>query len=212
MEEAEKSGEKTLLHIEYISIFGQVEGHYALGAGQKATKYEELIPKLVECEQDERISGVLLLLNTMGGDVDAGLALSELIASMSKSTVSLVLGGGHSIGVPLAVSAKRSFIVPSATMTIHPVRYNGLVIGVEQSFSYFQKMQARINDFIVAHSRIKKQQLEKLLLDTDELSADIGTIIDGTSAVSLGLIDSIGGVKEALESLNAAKFSQSRNQ
>lgn len=187
--------------VECITVSGQVEGHYSLGAGQKATRYEELIPKLVECEQSDDVLGVLFLLNTVGGDVEAGLAIAELIASMSKPTVSLVLGGGHSIGVPLAVAADRSFIVPSATMTIHPVRYNGLVLGVEQSFTYFKRMQQRINGFIVAHSRIDEITLKKLMFDTDELASDTGTIIDGGEAVSYGLIDEIGGLKEALERL-----------
>lgn len=194
----EKEDVKPLKGVECITVFGQVEGHYSLGAGQKATRYEELIPRLVECEQSDDVSGVLFLLNTVGGDVEAGLAIAELIASMSKPTVSLVLGGGHSIGVPLAVAAKRSFIVPSATMTIHPVRYNGLVLGVEQSFTYFRQMQDRINGFIVSHSKIDAQALKKLMFDTDELASDMGTIIDGEKAVSYGLIDEIGGVKEAL--------------
>ena len=189
---------KPLKGVECITVSGQVEGHYSLGAGQKATRYEELIPRLVECEQSEQVRGVLFLLNTVGGDVEAGLAIAELIASMSKPTVSLVLGGGHSIGVPLAVAADRSFIVPSATMTIHPVRYNGLVLGVEQSFTYFRKMQERINGFVVSHSRIKKEQLERLMFDTDELASDMGTIIDGGEAVSHGLIDAIGGLNDAL--------------
>ncbi|MBO4422134.1 MAG: ATP-dependent Clp protease proteolytic subunit [Clostridia bacterium] len=189
---------KPLKGVECITVSGQVEGHYSLGAGQKATRYEELIPRLVECEQSEQVRGVLFLLNTVGGDVEAGLAIAELIASMSKPTVSLVLGGGHSIGVPLAVAADRSFIVPSATMTIHPVRYNGLVLGVEQSFTYFRKMQERINGFVVSHSRIKKEQLERLMFDTDELASDMGTIIDGGEAVSYGLIDAIGGLNDAL--------------
>jgi len=189
--------------IECITISGQVEGHYSLGAGQKATRYEELIPKLVLCEQSERIRGVLFILNTVGGDVEAGLAISELIASMSKPTASLVLGGGHSIGVPLAVAAKRSFIVPSATMTVHPVRYNGLVLGVEQSFTYFRQMQDRINNFITAHSGISKAELDRLMFDTDELASDMGTIIDGKEAVENGLIDTIGGLNDALFWLNA---------
>ncbi len=184
--------------VECITISGQVEGHYSLGAGQKATKYEEIIPRLVECEQDGDVKGVLFILNTVGGDVEAGLAIAELIASMSKPTASLVLGGGHSIGVPLAVAAKRSFIVPSATMTVHPVRYNGLVLGVEQSFTYFRRMQKRINGFIVEHSGISEKQLEKLMFDTDELASDTGTIICGGEAVSSGLIDATGGLCDAL--------------
>ncbi len=189
---------KPVKGVECITVSGQVEGHYSLGAGQKATRYEELIPRLVECEQSDDVCGVLFLLNTVGGDVEAGLAIAELIASMSKPTVSLVLGGGHSIGVPLAVAADRSFIVPSATMTIHPVRYNGLVLGVEQSFTYFKQMQDRINGFIVSHSKIDDTTLKKLMFDTDELASDMGTIIDGEKAVSYGLIDEIGGIKEAL--------------
>ena len=195
---------RPLKGVECITVSGQVEGHYSLGAGQKATRYEELIPRLVECEQSDDVYGVLFLLNTVGGDVEAGLAIAELIASMSKPTVSLVLGGGHSIGVPLAVAADRSFIVPSATMTIHPVRYNGLVLGVEQSFTYFKQMQDRINGFVVAHSRIDALTLKKLMFDTDELASDMGTIIDGEKAVSYGLIDQIGGIKDALEWLKHA--------
>ena len=191
--------------VECITVSGQVEGHYSLGAGQKATRYEEIIPRLVECEQSDDVSGVLFLLNTVGGDVEAGLAIAELIASMSKPTVSLVLGGGHSIGVPLAVAAKRSFIVPSATMTIHPVRYNGLVLGVEQSFTYFRQMQDRINGFIVSHSKIDDLTLKKLMFDTDELASDMGTIIDGKKAVSYGLIDETGGIKDALSWLKTAR-------
>ena len=194
----DKEGETTVNGVECITISGQVEGHYSLGAGQKATRYEELIPKLVSCEQTDTVRGVLFILNTVGGDVEAGLAISELIASMSKPTASLVLGGGHSIGVPLAVAAKRSFIVPSATMTVHPVRYNGLVLGVEQSFTYFRQMQERINGFITAHSKISKEELDRLMFDTDELASDMGTIIDGKEAVSNGLIDCIGGLNDAL--------------
>ncbi len=196
---------KPVKGVECITVSGQVEGHYSLGAGQKATRYEELIPRLVECEQSDDVCGVLFLLNTVGGDVEAGLAIAELIASMSKPTVSLVLGGGHSIGVPLAVAADRSFIVPSATMTIHPVRYNGLVLGVEQSFTYFKQMQDRINGFIVSHSKIDDTTLKKLMFDTDELASDMGTIIDGEKAVSYGLIDEIGGIKEALEWLKTRR-------
>ncbi len=188
--------------IECITVCGQIEGHYSLGAGQKATRYEELIPKLVHCEMSEKTKAVLFVINTIGGDVEAGLAIAELIASMSKPTASLVLGGGHSIGVPLAVAAKRSFIVGSATMTIHPVRYNGLVLGVEQSFTYFRQMQERINGFIVSHSRIERKKLDRLMFDTDEIAADMGTVIDGKTAVECGLIDERGGVTEALSWLN----------
>ena len=188
--------------VECITVCGQIEGHYSLGAGQKATRYEELIPKLVQCEMSDEIKAVLFVINTIGGDVEAGLAIAELIASMSKPTASLVLGGGHSIGVPLAVAAKRSFIVGSATMTVHPVRYNGLVLGVEQSFTYFRQMQERINGFIVSHSRIDRKELDRLMFDTDEIAADMGTVIDGKAAVECGLIDERGGVTEALSWLN----------
>ena len=188
--------------IECITVCGQIEGHYSLGPGQKATRYEELIPKLVQCEMSDEIKAVLFVINTIGGDVEAGLAIAELIASMSKPTASLVLGGGHSIGVPLAVAAKRSFIVGSATMTVHPVRYNGLVLGVEQSFTYFRQMQERINGFIVSHSRIERKELDRLMFDTDEIAADMGTVIDGKTAVECGLIDERGGVTEALSWLN----------
>lgn len=200
-EEIKKEENKRIPSIECITVSGQIEGHYSLGPGQKATKYEEIIPSLIEYEQSDEVRGVLFVLNTVGGDVEAGLAIAELISSLEKPTASLVLGGGHSIGVPLAVAADRSFIVPSATMTIHPVRYNGLVLGVEQSFTYFKQMQERVNNFIVAHSRISKKELEKLMFDTDELASDMGTVIDGNDAVSSGLIDSIGGVKDALSFL-----------
>ena len=177
-----------------ISIIGQIEGHYLLNNNQKATKYDHLIPLLVSLEESEEISGILVMLNTMGGDVEAGLALSELIASMSKPTVSVVLGGGHSIGVPLAVSAKRSFIVPSATMTIHPVRTSGLVIGVPQAFDYLQRMQDRIISFITSHSNVDEGYLRKLMSDTSQLANDVGSVIDGKEAVKIGLIDSVGGL------------------
>lgn len=187
--------------IDCITVIGQIEGHYELPNGQKSTKYEHLIPRIVACEENDKINGLLLILNTVGGDVEAGLALSELVATMKKPTVSLVLGGGHSIGIPLAVSAKRSFIVPSATMTCHPVRTNGLVIGVSQSFTYFAKMQERIDNFICDNSKIAKETLHRLMFDTDDMAADIGTIIDGRQAVSLGLIDNLGGLCEALAAL-----------
>ena len=184
-----------------ISIIGQVEGHYVLEGNQKSTKYDHLIPLLVSLEESEDIDGVLFVLNTMGGDVEAGLAIAELIASMSKPTVSIVLGGGHSIGVPLAVSAKRSFIVPSATMTLHPVRTSGLVIGVPQSFDYLQKMQDRIVNFIVAHSQIDEALLRKYLNETKEMANDIGTVLDGNDAVGCGLIDRVGGLCDAINEL-----------
>ncbi len=187
--------------IHCISIIGQIEGHYILEQTQKATKYEQLLPMLFSVEESQDIAGLLILLNTMGGDVEAGLAIAELIASMTKPTVSVVLGGGHSIGVPLAVCADRSFIVPSATMTIHPVRTNGFVIGVPQSFYYFDKMQERILDFISSHSNADKETLRALMMDTNELANDVGSIVDGKKAVEIGLIDRLGGLGDAVAEL-----------
>ena len=184
--------------IHCMSIIGQIEGHYLLQEGQKATKYEHIIPELISVEEDEKIRGLLVILNTMGGDVEAGLALAELIASMKKPTVSLVLGGGHSIGVPLATAARRSFIVPSATMTLHPVRINGLVLGAPQTFNYFEEMQRRIVRFICAHSSASPEKILELMMRPDELATDIGSIIDGSEAVKYGIIDSIGGLSDAL--------------
>ncbi len=184
--------------IHCLTIIGQIEGHYQLGGGQKTTQYEHLIPDLVAAEEDDCVSGLLILLNTVGGDVEAGLALAELIASMKKPTCSLVLGGGHSIGVPLAVSADRSFIVPSATMTLHPVRMNGLVIGVPQTYAYFAKMQERIVSFVTAHSHCDADTLNRLIMSTDSLASDMGTIIDGREAVEYGIIDAVGGLAEAM--------------
>lgn len=186
-----------------LSIIGQIEGHYLLGDNQKTTKYEHLIPLLVSIEEDPEVRGVLIVLNTMGGDVEAGLALAEMIASMTKPTVSLVLGGGHSIGVPLAVAAKRSFIVPSATMTIHPVRTTGLVLGVPQSFRALRDMQARISDFICRHSRISREKLEELMMRPDEMATDVGSVLDGNEAVANGLIDEVGGLDAALRCIRA---------
>ena len=184
-----------------MTIIGQVEGHYVLPPEQKSTKYEHLIPLLVGAEESKEIDGMLIILNTVGGDVEAGLAIAEMIASMSIPTVSLVLGGGHSIGVPLAVSAKKSFIVPSATMTVHPVRTTGTVISAPQSFDYLQKMQDRIINFVTSHSHVQKEVLEKMMMRTDQMANDIGSVIDGKEAVESGLIDEIGGIKEALEAL-----------
>ena len=184
-----------------LSIIGQIEGHYALEASQKATKYDHVIPTLVALEESDKIDGILILINTLGGDVEAGLAMAELIASMSKPTASIVLGGGHSIGVPLAVSADRSFIVPSATMTIHPVRTNGLILGVPQAFDYLEKMQNRIIRFIVNHSSVEEEQFRYLINRTDTLVNDIGSILNGKEAVDCGLIDEMGGIKEALSYL-----------
>lgn len=193
-----KSGD---ISVHTIIIAGQVEGHQVLSPSSKSTKYEHILPQLVGIEDREDVDGLLLLLNTVGGDVEAGLAIAETVAGMSKPSVSLVLGGGHSIGVPLAVCADKSFIVPSATMTLHPVRMNGLVIGVPQSFTYFQKMQDRILNFIVAHSRSEKQQLLKLMMETDEIATDVGSVIDGEKAVQIGLIDSVGGLADAMKCL-----------
>ena len=188
--------EKGKIHC--MSIIGQIEGHYLLQEGQKATKYEHIIPELISVEEDKKIRGLLIILNTMGGDVEAGLAIAELIASMKKPTVSLVLGGGHSIGVPLATAAKKSFIVPSATMTLHPVRINGLVLGAPQTFNYFEEMQRRIVKFICAHSNASPDQIVELMMRPDELATDIGSIIDGNEAVRYGIIDAIGGLSDAL--------------
>ena len=198
---AERLGAVTDKRFACITIIGQVEGHYILDSSQKATKYEHLIPMLVSVEQDAEVEGVLVVLNTMGGDVEAGLAIAEMIASLTKPTVSLVLGGGHSIGIPLAVCADKSFIVESATMTIHPVRSSGTVIGVPQSFYYFERMQERILDFLASHSKADKAELRRMMMNTDEMANDVGSIIDGRLAVGIGLIDEIGGIGDALECL-----------
>ena len=187
--------------IRTMSIIGQIEGHYLLPEGQKATKYEHLIPELVEIEESDEVDGLLMILNTMGGDVEAGLAIAELVASMKKPSVSLVLGGGHSIGVPLATAADRSFIVPSATMTIHPVRINGLVLGAPQTFHYFEEMQKRIVKFICDHSKASPDVIHELMMRPDELATDIGSIIDGREAVEYGIVDSLGGLSDALTAL-----------
>lgn len=184
-----------------LSIIGQIEGHYALPSDQKSTKYEHIVPLLVSIEQSKEIDGLLIILNTMGGDVEAGLAISELIASMKKPTVSLVLGGGHSIGVPLAVSSRISYIVPSATMTIHPVRISGTVIGTPQTYYYFERMQDRIVSFVCDHSSITPQKFKDLMLATDQIATDTGSIIDGCEATEIGLIDRIGGLRDAIECL-----------
>ena len=181
-----------------LTIVGQIEGHQLLPPTSKSTKYEHVLPLLATIEGSKEIDGLLILLNNGGGDVEAGLAISEVIASMSKPTVSLVLGGGHSIGVPLAVSAKKSFIAPSAAMTIHPVRLNGLVIGVPQTFYYFERIQERILQFVTANSHVRREAFTKLMLQTGELAADVGSVIYGEEAVELGLIDRIGGLSDAL--------------
>jgi ATP-dependent protease ClpP protease subunit len=187
--------------IHALIIAGQIEGHFTASPQAKSTKYEQCIPTLFAVEESEEIDGLLVLINTIGGDVEAGLAIAELISGMKKPTVSLVLGGGHSIGVPLAVSAKKSFIVPSATMTLHPVRMNGLVIGVPQTFINLDKMQERIIDFIVRNSRASAEKIRELMMKTDQMTTDIGTMIDGTEAVDIGLIDSIGGLGDAITAL-----------
>lgn len=184
-----------------LTIVGQIEGHYVLPEHNKTTKYEHVMPQLAAVEQDPDIDGLIIMLNTVGGDVEAGLAIAELIAGMSKPTVSLVLGGGHSIGVPLACSAKASFIVPSATMTIHPVRMNGLVLGAPQMMSYFDKMQDRIIKFVTANSRITAERFRELMMNAGELVTDIGTALDGESAVKEGLIDSLGSISDVLKKL-----------
>lgn len=189
--------------IRAVTIIGQIEGHSLLPESQKSTKYEHLIPLLVQAEESEAITGVLIILNTVGGDVEAGLALSELIAGMKTPTVSLVLGGGHSIGVPLAVSAKRSFIVPSATMTLHPVRTSGLVLGAPQSFHYFERIQERIIRFVTEHSAMSAERMRELLFRTEQLATDMGSILDGEEAVREGLIDEVGSLQSALACLHS---------
>lgn len=184
-----------------MSIIGEVEGHLILPPQSKTTKYEHIIPELVRIEEDSATKGLLLLLNTMGGDVEAGLAIAEMIASMKKPTVSIVLGGGHSIGVPLAVSAKYSLIVPSATMTIHPIRMNGTVIGVPQMFRYFSKVQERLTDFVVRNSKIKEEKFRDLMMETKKIANDVGTILFGEEAVECGLIDRVGGISDAIAKL-----------
>lgn len=187
--------------IHCLTIIGQVEGHYLLPSQNKTTKYEHVIPQLVSIEQDPEIDGLLILLNTVGGDVEAGLAIAELVAGMKKPTVSMVLGGGHSIGVPLAVAAKHSFIAPSASMTIHPVRMNGLLLGVPQTFEYFQRMQKRITQFVTENSRISARRFHELSMNTEELVMDVGTVLDGKEAVEEGLIDSLGNLSQAIDCL-----------
>lgn len=188
-------------NIHCLSIIGQIEGHYILPPTNKSTKYEHIIPALVAIEQDSSVEGLLIVLNTVGGDVEAGLAIAELIAGISKPTVSIVVGGGHSIGVPLAVSAKESFIVPSATMTIHPVRMNGMMLGVPQTMNYFEKMQDRITNFVAKNSKMKPQRFKELMMERDELVLDIGTVLDGKNAVEEGLIDNLGSLSDAVSCL-----------
>ncbi|NLT20351.1 MAG: ClpP family protease [Syntrophomonadaceae bacterium] len=188
-----------------LTITGQVEGHMVLPPQNKTTKYEHVIPQLVAVEENPNISGLLVILNTVGGDVEAGLAIAEAIASMSKPTVSIVLGGGHSIGTTIAVSADYSFIAPSATMTIHPIRLTGLVIGVPQTYEYLDKMQDRVVNFVTKHSKISENKFRELMFRTGDLARDIGTVVVGKDAVDTGLIDQVGGVKEALDKLKSLK-------
>ena len=184
--------------IHCLTIIGQIEGHMILPPQNTATKYEHVIPQLIAIEEDKNIEGLLIILNTVGGDVEAGLAIAEMISSLKKPTVSLVLGGGHSIGVPLAVASDFSFIAPSATMTVHPVRMNGLVIGVTQTFEYFDKMQQRIVEFVTRNSKIGAEEFKNLMLKTGEMANDVGTILFGSETVDCGLIDAVGGVSDAL--------------
>ncbi|HLR80189.1 MAG TPA: ClpP family protease [Bacillota bacterium] len=189
-------------NIHVLSIIGQIEGHVQLPPQNKTTKYEHIIPQLIAIEQNPKIEGLVIILNTVGGDVEAGLALSEMIASISKPTVSIVLGGGHSIGVPIAVSADYSYIVPTATMTIHPVRLTGLVIGVPQTFEYLDKMQERVIQFVVTHSNIQEEKFKDLMFAKGNLTRDIGTNIVGEDAVEFGLIDEVGGIEDAMYRMN----------
>jgi ATP-dependent protease ClpP protease subunit len=184
-----------------LTIIGEIEGHSVLPETSKTTKYEHIIPQLVAAQESDEIEGLLIILNTVGGDVEAGLAIAELISGLKKPTVSFVLGGGHSIGVPLAVSAKKSFIAPSATMTVHPVRTNGLVIGVPQMFNHFARMQERITDFVVRNSKINKEDFTALMMNTGEMVTDVGSVLSGEKAVSTGLIDAVGTLSEVLEEL-----------
>ena len=190
--------------IQCLTIIGQVEGHQVMPEDTKTTKYEHVMPLLAAVEESEEIKGLLILLNTVGGDVEAGLGIAELIAGMKKHTVSLILGGGHSIGVTLAVAAKRSFIAPSAAMTIHPVRLNGVVIGVPQTYNYFARIQERIVGFVTSHSNISRERYNELMLATDEIANDVGSVIYGEEAVSCGLIDSIGTLSDALDYLHSS--------
>ena len=196
----DKNKDKQTIHL--LSIIGEIEGHDNLGSSSKTTKYEHVLPQLAAIEDSSDIDGVLILLNTMGGDVEAGLAIAEMIASLSKPTVSLVLGGSHSIGVPIAVSTDYSYIVPTGTMVIHPVRMNGMVIGVSQTFDYFKQIQDRITGFVCSHCNIKKARLEELMMETGVLTKDIGTILVGDMAVKEGIISEVGGIKEAVEKLH----------
>ena len=189
-------------HIRILTIIGEVEGHENLGNNSKTTKYEHVIPLLAAAEEDQNVQGLLLLINTVGGDVESGLAIAEMIASLSKPVVSLVLGGSHSIGVPLAVAADYSYIVPTGTMLVHPVRMTGLIIGVAQTFDYFKRIQERIVNFVTTHSQISRERLTELMLETGELTKDVGSVLVGEQAVREGLIDEVGGVREAFRRLH----------
>lgn len=202
MDEIKELGSSSQGSIHCLTIVGQIEGHQLLPEDTKTTKYEHILPLIAAVEESPEIDGLLILLNTMGGDVEAGLAMAELIAGMKKPTVSLVLGGGHSIGVPLAVAAKRSLIAPSAAMTIHPVRVNGVVIGVPQTYNYFSRIQERIVSFVTEHSNISREDYLRLMTNTDELANDVGSVIYGSEAVQLGLIDSLGTLSDALDWLH----------
>lgn len=207
-EKNEKTGQSDLCtskenhKIYMFSIIGEIEGHDCLSSSTKSTKYEHILPKLAEIEDDKNIDGVLILLNTMGGDVEAGLAIAEMIASISKPTISLVLGGSHSIGVPIAVSTDYSFIVPTGTMVIHPVRLNGMVIGVSQTFDYFKQIQDRISKFVTSHCKISEKRFLELMMETEVLTKDVGSILVGKEAVKEGIIDEVGGIKDALKKLH----------
>ena len=201
-EEILEFGQTRCSKIHLLSIIGEIEGHELLSSGSKTTKYEHVIPNLAQIEDDESVEGVLILINTIGGDVESGLAIAQMIASMSKPTVSLVLGGSHSIGVPLAVASEYSFIVPTGTMLIHPVRMSGMVIGARQTYEYFQRMQDRITGFIAKHSGAEQETIENMMMDTGYMTKDLGTILVGKEAVDAGIIDEVGGVKDAFRKLH----------
>ena len=205
MDDVKELGSSKAGGIHCLTIIGQIEGHQIMPEDTKTTKYEHVMPLLAAVEESDEIEGLLILLNTVGGDVEAGLGIAELIAGMKKPTVSLVLGGGHSIGVPLAVAAKRSFIAPSAAMTVHPVRLNGVVIGVPQTYNYLARIQERIVGFVTAHSRVTSEKYTELMMTTDELANDVGSVLYGEEAVACGLIDSIGTLSDALKCLHEMK-------
>ena len=203
MDEIKEMGASAAGAIRCLTVVGQIEGHQLLPEDAKTTRYEHLLPLIAAIEETPEVRGLLILLNTMGGDVEAGLAIAELIAGMKKPSVSLILGGGHSIGIPIAVAARCSLIAPSAAMTVHPVRVNGVVVGVEQTYRYFARMQERIVGFVTAHSRVKREDYLRLMTSTDELANDVGSVISGEQAVRLGLIDRVGTLSDALDWLHA---------